>query len=179
MFFFYWKINFLLKIPEENTKNKKTEFQILISNEYFCGCFCNEQNKKNEKYNPKKKNDLKQFLLRNGIMKFYQNFTHNGFDLIEYLLIQMYSSFQITDEVIENCFHIYEENDRKKVLKSLVEEMKKINLFINSKEYIDNPIKDKIKYQNIQLQNSNELKEDFSNKNTLQSQNMKIDCSIF
>ncbi len=172
-------INFLIKIPEENIKNKKTEFQILISNEYFCGCFCNEQNKKSEKYNPKKKNDLKQFLLRNGIMKFYQNFTHNGFDLIEYLLIQMYSSFQITDEIIENCFHIYEENDRKKVLKSLVEEMKKINLFISSKEYLDSPIKNKIKYQNFQIQNSNESKEDFSEKKTIESQNAKNDCSIF
>ena len=113
-------------------KKENNNLKISISQEYSCSCFC----KNNNNNNKREKNDLKNFLKKNGLFKFYQNFFHNGFDVIEFILLQMYSTFQINDEILENCFHIYEENDRKKVLKSLVNEMKKINLFVNSKEFV-------------------------------------------
>ncbi len=140
--------------------NKETEkyFQISISNGYECGCFKNNAI-------PIPKNELKTFLKRYNLMKFYQNFYHNGFELIEYVLIQMYSSFQINDDTLENCFHIYEEEDRVNVLKCIINEMEKINLFVNSKEYENRPDKDIIKYENIQLEDSNENKGINNNKN--------------
>jgi hypothetical protein len=140
--------------------NKETDkyFQISISNGYECGCFKNNAI-------PIPKNELKTFLKRNNIMKFYQNFYHNGFELIEYVIIQMYSSFPINDDTLENCFHIYEEEDRVNVLKCIINEMEKINLFVNSKEYENRSDKDKIKYENIQLEDSNENKGINNNKN--------------
>ena len=142
-------------------KKENNNLKISISQEYSCSCFC----KNNNNNNKREKNDLKNFLKKNGLFKFYQNFFHNGFDVIEFILLQMYSTFQINDEILENCFHIYEENDRKKVLKSLVNEMKKINLFVNSKEYVQNNFKDKIKYENVLLEDNKENNVNFNNNN--------------
>ena len=48
----------------------------------------------------------------------------------------MYSkNFAINDEILENCFHIYDQNDRNLVLNSLMDEKNKIDLFLNSKGY--------------------------------------------
>ena len=148
-------VKFMIK--KSNKENDKY-IQISISNGYECGCFKNYAI-------PIPKNELKTFLKRNNLMKFYQNFYHNGFELIEYVLIQMYSSFPINDDTLENCFHIYEEEDRVNVLKYIINEMEKINLFVNSKEYENRPDKDKIKYENIQLEDSNENKGINNNKN--------------
>ena len=115
--------------------------------------------------------------MRKNLMKFYQNFYHNGFELIEYILIQMYSSFPINDEILENCLHIYDENDRNKVLKSIVNEMKKINVFVNTKEYVSTPDNIKIKYENIQLEDFDEYNNDDSNKENLDIENCT--CLIF
>ena len=71
-----------------------------------------------------KKNDLKYFLLRYELINLYQNFYHNGFDMIEYVIIQMYSSFPINEDILENNFHIYDEKHRANTLKVIVAEMK-------------------------------------------------------
>ena len=113
-----------------------------ISNEYCCGCISST--------NYEMKNDLKMWLRKNNLMHFYSNFNHNGFDNLEFIILQMYSAYPISDEILENCFHIYEAEDRQKVLKCLVEEMKKINLFVNTEEY--NANYNKYKYLNLQLE---------------------------
>ena len=157
-------VKFMIKKTiKENEKN----IQISFSNTYECGCF-----KKNKI--PIQKNELRTFLKRKNLMKFYQNFYHNGFELIEYILIQMYSSFPINDDTLENCFHIYDENDRIKVLKSIVNEMKKINTFVNTKEYVSTPDKDKIKYENVQLEDSDN--ENFNDNLDIENCNA---CCIF
>ena len=159
-------IKFMIKkSTNENEKNIK----ISISDGYECGCF------KNKKISFQK-NELKTFLKRKNLMQFYQNFEHNGFELIEYVLIQMYSSFPINDDILENCFHIYDKNDRINVLRNIVNEMKKINIFLNSKEYENNSEKDKMKYENIQL-------EDFEENTEIKKDNLVIEncnvCDIF
>ena len=113
-----------------------------ISNEYCCGCI-----------HPSKtdvKNDIKSFLQRNNLLQLYPNFYHNGFDSIEFILLQMYSSSPITSETLEDCFHIYEEEERIKILDAIKEEIQKINLFVNSTEYINN--KKEYHYINMQLE---------------------------
>ena len=113
-----------------------------ISNEYCCGCIY--PNKTDVK------NDIKSFLQRNNLLQLYPNFYHNGFDSIEFILLQMYSSFPITSETLEDCFHIYEEEERIKILDAIKEEIQKINLFVNSTEYINN--KKEYHYINMQLE---------------------------
>ena len=157
-------VKFMIK---KNIKENEKNIQISFSNTYECGCF-----KKNKI--PIQKNELRTFLKRKNLMKFYQNFYHNGFELIEYILIQMYSSFPINDDTLENCFHIYDENDRIKVLKSIVNEMKKINTFVNTKEYVSTPDKDKIKYENVQLEDSDN--ENFNDNLDIEKCNA---CCIF
>ena len=161
-------VKFMIK---QSTKDYEKNIQISISNGYECGCF-----KKNNKI-PFQKNELRTFLMRKNLMRFYQNFYHNGFELIEYILVQMYSSFPINDEILENCLHIYNENDRKKVLRSIVNEMKKINIFVNTKEYVSTPDNIKIKYENIQLEDLDEYNNDDSDKENLDIENCT--CLIF
>ena len=79
-----------------------------------------------------KKNDLKSFLGRYDLMGLYQNFYHNGFDLINFVMLQMFSSEPIDEITLENCFHIYEHDQREHVLKCILSEKNKINYFLTS-----------------------------------------------
>ena len=133
-------------------------------------------------FNSKKKNDLNQFLLRYNLMKFYQNFYHNGFDMINYIMLQMFSSEPINEIILENCFHIYEAQDRDKVLKCLLSEKEKINFFLNSEEYLQFNEKYNIKYEDIIFERNNN---DISNNNfqyekiIIPNNSNCVDCSIF
>ena len=126
---------------ENNDKN----MHLLISQDYQCFGCC----KTNKKFSNLVKNDLKSFLKRYGLLNFYQNFYHNGFELIEYVILQMYGEYPINDEILENCFHVYEEEQRKKILKAIVSEMKKINEFLISDDYNNNENMEYAKYENI------------------------------
>ena len=51
----------------------------------------------------------------------------------------MYSkNYMINDNILENCFHIYNQNDRILVLNSLKNEKMKIDIFLNSNGYEEN-----------------------------------------
>ena len=124
----------------------------------------------------KKKNDLNCFLNRYNIMNFYQNFYHNGFEFINFVILQMFSSEPIDENILENCFHIYEPGQRDIVLKSIISEKNKINYFLNSNEYLDFELKDKIKYEDIIFE-ENENKENEIIK--IQKNNACTDCILF
>ena len=97
--------------------------------------------------------------------------------MIEYVLIQMYSSFPINEDILENCFHIYDERQRNITLKAIVAEMKKINKFLNSEEY-NNSDKNKIKYDNVIFEDDkNRDKSKISMKNN--ENKLMDDCMIF
>ena len=130
---------------KEGVGNSVDPLKLSISQDYHCLNCCRINS--NKKIN--RKNDLKSFLRRYGILNMYQNFYHNGFEMIEYVILQMYSSIPINDEILENHFHIYDEKLRSIVLKSIVYEMKKINEFLSSGEYNNFIEKDKIKYENV------------------------------
>ena len=139
------KNGFYLSGGFDNDKN----MHLLISHDYQClGC-C----KTNKKFSNLVKNDLKTFLKRYNLLNFYQNFYHNGFELIEYVILQMYGGYPINDEILENCFHVYEEEQRKRILKAIVSEMKKINEFLISDEYNNNENMEYAKYENIVFYN--------------------------
>lgn len=135
-------IKFIL--PKDNhirTNSQTGESNLKISGVYCCGC---------NLFNKQNRLDLNYFLNKKGLIHLYSNFTHNGFDLFEYVLLQMYTEYTLTDEILENSLHIYNELDRKMLTKSLIEEINKINVFINSKEYNDNM--ERFKYETLNLE---------------------------
>ena len=123
-----------------------------------------------------KKNDLKSFLVRYDLMGFYQNFYHNGFDLINFVILQMFSSEPIDEIILENCFHIYEHEQREYVLKCIISEKNKINYFLNSNEYINYEFHNIIKYEDIIFE-ENEVKG--KEKIKIPNDNSCVECSIY
>ena len=144
-----------------NNINKKLIFS--SDEKYICDNLCtvNKVNLnfcgiKNINIFSKKKNDLESFLYRYNLNNLYQNFSHNGFDQINYVILQMYSSFPINSDILENYFHIYDEEQRKLTLEAIKKEIMKINNFINSENYLNNKNKDLIKYENIDFSQDDE-----------------------
>ena len=97
--------------------------------------------------------------------------------MIEYVIIQMYSSFPINDDILENYFHIYDEKQRANTLKAIVAEMKIINRFMNSDEYNNNCDKNKVKYENVFFEENDN--KDKSNIYANNSKNNESDCVLF
>jgi hypothetical protein len=135
--------NFLLPISRE-IKNNDNDNLLSISGGKNVLCGKNNKNKE-------EKEILKIFLNKFGLIKLYQNFCHNGFDIFEYVILQMYSTMPINDYILENHFHIYDNNDRIKILEALINEKQRINGFINSEEYLLN--KSDYKYANFIVEN--------------------------
>ena len=81
------------------------------------------------------KNDLKSFLRKYKILHLYNNFYHNGFDLINFVILQMFTKFAINDDIIQKCLHIYNKRDRFLVLDALFNEVKEINIFFSTNIY--------------------------------------------
>ena len=42
-----------------------------------------------------------------GLNKFKENFIHNGFESIDYVLIQMFSNFDFNEKILIEYLHIY------------------------------------------------------------------------
>ena len=167
------EINNDSKNLKKSIRNNESNLNISITKSYYQCLNCCKLNQVKKG----KKNDLKYFLLRYNLLNLYQNFYHNGFDMIEYVIVQMYSSFPINDDILENYFHIYNEKQRKSTLKAIVSEMKIINRFMNSDEYNNNCDKNKTKYDNIIFEenyNQDKTKIHVKNSNILES-----DCFLF
>ena len=172
--------NFLIKKIIRHKKSKsKNNLKLSISQEIkenysYMNCF------RLNFFNSLKKNDLNQFLLRYNLNEFYQNFYHNGFDMINYIMVQMFSSEPINEIILENCFHIYEAENREKVLKCLLSEKEKIEFFLNSNEYLQINEKYNIKYEDIIFKkNGNDNNDIQYEKIIIPENDVCSDCSIF
>ena len=164
--------NFLIKdnINKDCKNNNKLKLSISQENSNYINCF------EMSFLSSKKKNDLNSFLNRYNLIGFYKNFIHNGFDLIQFVMLQMFSSEPIDEIILENCFHIYEPEQREIVLKCLIDEKNKINYFLNSNEYKNFELKDIIKYEDI-IFDKNEDKE--KEKIKIPNNNSCADCLIY
>jgi hypothetical protein len=82
--------------------------------------------------------DIFSFLRNKKLMEFKENFIHNGFDQIEFILIQLFSSFSFNKEILNDYMHIYSEENKIKVIKKLYEEKrtisKELGIDFNEKE---------------------------------------------
>ena len=70
--------------------------------------------------------DIFSFLKRKNLWKFKENFIHNGFDQIEYILIQLFSNYSFDKTILNDYMHIYLDEEKNYVLKKLYYEKKKI-----------------------------------------------------
>ena len=68
--------------------------------------------------------DIFSFLRSKDLVQFKENFIHNGFDQIEFILIQLFSCFAFNKEILNDYMHIYSDKDKKKVITKLYEEKK-------------------------------------------------------
>ena len=66
--------------------------------------------------------DIFSFLRCKELIQFKENFIHNGFDQIEFILIQLFSCFAFNKEILNDYMHIYSDKDKKKVIIKLYEE---------------------------------------------------------
>ena len=97
---------------------------------------------------------------------------------MNYVMAQMFSSEPIDEIILENCFHIYETQNREKVLKCLISEKNKINYFLNSKEYLQLNSKHNIKYEDIIFENKDG--DNLENEKIIIPKNAScLDCAIF
>ena len=84
-------------------------------------------------------NDIFTFLKYKDLWKYKENFLHNGFDQLEYVLLQLFSKYTYDKEIMNDCFHIYIDKDKKNVLNKLYEEKRCIALEVGM-ETDDNEI---------------------------------------
>ena len=73
-------------------------------------------------------NDIFSFLKYKDLWNYKENFLHNGFDQLEYVLLQLFSKYNYDRDIMNDCFHLYIESDKVKVLNKLYEEKKNILL---------------------------------------------------
>ena len=169
-------VNFMINKNKDIFENSNMSKKLLISNNenYNCNCCCNIDTDicggKNEK-----KNDLKSFLNRYDLLNLYQNFCHNGFDLINYVILQMYGSYPINKDILENNFHIYNENQRIALLNAIEKEIIKINKFLNSDKYFENENNIMIKYDNVIFEKDSNL----GNISEIKINEKNNECNIF
>ena len=162
---------FFVDNDENRIKFNKIKPSVLLKHYNSCNNIFNYFNH-NAKYK------LKFFLKKYDLIHLYYNFSQNGFDLINYVLLQMFSNFfAINDYILENCFHIYNKNDRIVLLKSLNIEKNKIISFIKSdKKGFQNQNSDLI-FEDINLNNNYNFDRYFFEKE-FENNNRSI-CNIY
>ena len=76
-------------------------------------------------------NDIFAFLRSKNLFELKDNFIHNGFDQVDFIILQLFSEFKFNKNFLTEYLHIYHETDQKKVTKILYEEKEKICKEIN------------------------------------------------
>ena len=123
-------------ISDKYSRNSLNDIRLSSSNNGFgCCCFRNNNCKidkrsinscyGNENYG-EGSNDIFCFLRKLELFNLKENFIHNGFDQVEFIILQMFSEFKFNKEVLNEYLHIYNDEDKKKVLKKLYSEKKNI-----------------------------------------------------
>ncbi len=111
---------------------------LITSNEYCFGCCTlKENNNDNEEmiYN------LDNWLNSNNLNHLKENFICNGFDKIEFFIIQMFSSYPINDNILKNELKINNEKDRDIILFKLNRDIKRILQKLKNQDNIEKKYK--------------------------------------
>lgn len=151
-------------------KNSMSSCNLRISDEKMvcCGLGSVGTNSNSRKRSDKFKlyYDLLPWLKSINLSHLRKNFVYNGFDLLEYFILQMFSSNPINDHILEECLHIYSKRDRKIILNQLEKDVKTI------KNMLFHPVSSKI-FSSSKLDDSSY----FDNESV--EPGCKIGCTIF
>ena len=116
--------NFIINKFSENALTT-IGMNVSVSEIKYCGlilCPGEEHFVKNSNYY-----DIFSFLRCKELIQFKENFIHNGFDQIEFILIQLFSCFAFNKEILNDYMHIYSDKDKKKVIIKLYEEKQNLS----------------------------------------------------
>jgi len=135
---------YLFKKRPINISNGK---EIIINNylsDLCCGC-CNlnlknfDKNNKIFNYINKEKIFILDYWLKKiNLFHLKQNFEDNGFDKIEYFIMQMFSSVPINDEILEKELKVENEKERDYIIIQLNKDVKYIIRHSNKKKIYKN-----------------------------------------
>ena len=70
--------------------------------------------------------DIFRFLKALNLSKFKENFIHNGFDQVDYIILQLFSEYKFDKVILNDFLHVYNNQDKKFVINTLYEEKYKI-----------------------------------------------------
>ena len=157
-------------ILDKYNRSSLNDIRMTLSNNGFgCCCFRNGSCKLDQKIKNcdfgndncygDGGNDIFSFLKKLELLNLKENFIHNGFDQIEFIMLQMFSEYKFTMEILNEFLHIYNDEDKKNVLKKLYGEKKNICYEYNI-EYDTNEEKDILTSglnDNNDISKSNEL----------------------
>ena len=126
-------------LPNNNSNSNNNDNDLLISG--IKNVFCS--NKITER------TFIKSFLEKYNLQRLYSNFINNGFDILEFVVLQMLSRFPINDYILEKDLNINDMNERKNILTILNNEVEKIYKFLKSEEYLSYTINRRAKYEDF------------------------------
>ena len=168
--------NFIIDKFNINTMTNNGINTLSSNNDFYClGLNCGSYN--NKKYEKEKENDLNyydifSFLKKNNLLKFKENFIHNGFDQIDYIFIQLFSKYSFDRRILNDYLHIYLDQDKNYVLKILYQEKKKISNLLGM-QFDDIQLKkmllaqdDSFSYNDYYSNSLNENKDDYNQNNS-------------
>ena len=121
--------------------------------------------------------DIFTFLKFKDLWKYKENFIHNGFDQLEYVLLQLFSKYAYDKEIMNDCFHLYIEKDKVDVLNKLYEEKKNIAQECNI-DYDENEIFNIISNSCYTYKYSSKKKKNPNSEKSTKA-NEKSYCNIF
>ena len=93
---------------------------------YCCGCCSINNQSKYFCQNDLKKYQLEQWLSKIKMIRYKENFIKNGFDMIEYFILQMFSSIPIDENILKDELSINSINDRDFILLQINKDIKYI-----------------------------------------------------
>jgi len=122
-------------VIDKYSRTSLNDIKISMSNSgYRIGCCCfRDSNLRLEKRSinsgldfTENSNDIFAFLKKLDLLKFKENFVHNGFDQVEYIMIQLFSEYKFDKDILNEYLHIYSDEDKKKVIYKLYNEKKNL-----------------------------------------------------
>ena len=114
-------VNYLFSICNNTTTNGNL---IISNNDYKACCFRNKNTQSNY-------NDIISFLESKNLAYLKEHFIHNGFESVDFIIIQAFSKYDFNFEILNEFLHIYNDEDKNKILKVIEREKRKICKLLN------------------------------------------------
>ena len=125
---------------------------------YCCGCCSINNQSKYYSNNDAKRYQLELWLERIKMNKYKDNFIKNGFDMLEYFILQMFSSIPIDENILKEDLKINNINDRDLILLQINKDIKYITQKTN-KSRNNNSWNEIILNKNIYIEKKSNKKE--------------------